>query len=508
MRQRASLKTQRRLKQQQLRDPYALTDDVYNKAPTFRVGGLVTAVGVLQLVAAMALGGFVFGSALLFCSVLLTALGLALLHHSDPKMAEQGLGLKQAIGRLLALRRSALDYSLTLSIAQSQEFKHTPNKELQIAVVPASPTPQKVVAAMALKQEEVKQSKKSTLLAGGEPLVTLNRVNMKALPTINSFTEEETEELYMDKPRANSEPKQVLRSRPLLPLKPKVQQLQKKKTQEKVMEKQVKKTPQVVQVKAQTKSQLKPQQLPKKQHENATKVPSKKETQLPVVRPKVEPKVVAPVVTTKAEAFPKPKPVEVAAPPATTVIVKPIAPVTTPVPVFPDVKPLVEVARGEPAVERDLLVTRKVLLYVSPEGESVLDEETLELEQDDELEFEHELEDFELSMEAFPPLSPTMKPEIPIPLPATDAMEPNFLLDIALEPISKPEKKLISLNSLRLKSVGNADLRSMLDELSAMQLELDAAMASCTSLLNGDEENVSAPSSPGLEPEVEPIFCC
>eukprot|EP00644_Phytophthora_capsici_P014979 jgi/Phyca11/511113/fgenesh2_kg.PHYCAscaffold_76_\ len=101
-----------------------------------------------------------------------------------------------------------------------------------------------------------------------------------------------------------------------------------------------------------------------------------------------------------------------------------------------------------------------------------------------------------------------MKPEIPIPLPATDAMEPNFLLDIALEPISKPEKKLISLNSLRLKSVGNADLRSMLDELSAMQLELDAAMASCTSLLNGDEENVSAPSSPGLEPEVEPIFCC
>ncbi|KAK1934446.1 hypothetical protein P3T76_011055 [Phytophthora citrophthora] len=511
MRQRASIKTQRRLKQQQMRDPYALTDDVYNKAPTFRVGGLVTAVGVLQLVAAMALGGFVFGGALLFCSVLLAALGLALMHHSDPKMAEQGLGLKQAIGRLLALRRSALDYSLTLSIAQSQEFQQTSNKELQIAVVPTSPTPQKVVAAMALKQEEAKQNKESTPLAGTAPLVTLSHVNMKALPTINSLSED-VEELYMDKRRANSEPKQVLRSRPLLPLKPKVQQLQKKKSQEKVAEKQVKKAPQVVQVKAQPKSQLKPQQLPKKQEVNSTKAPTKKEVLLPAILPKVETKTVVPVVTTKAEFMPKPKPVIAAAPPATTVNVKPIAPVVAPLPVFPDVKPLVEVARGEPAMERELLVTRKVLLYVSPDGESELDEEEQELEQEielvDELELEHELEDLALSMEAFPPLSPKMEPQTPIPLPATDAVEPNFLLDIALEPISKPEKKLISLNSLRLKPVGNADLRSMLEELSAMQSELNAAMASCTSLLNGVEEKVSAPNSSALEPEEEPIFCC
>ncbi|KAL3664117.1 hypothetical protein V7S43_011001 [Phytophthora oleae] len=513
MRQRASIKTQRRLKQQQLCDPYALTDDVYSNAPTFRVGGLVTAVGVLQLVAAMALGGFVFGGALLFCSVLLAALGLALLHHSDPKVAEQGLGLKQAICRLLALRRSALDYSLTLSIAQSQEFQQTQTKELQIAVVPSSPTPQKVVAAMALKQEEIKQSKKPTPMAGNAPLAMLNRVNV-ALPTINSFSVENAEGLYMDKPRANSEPKQVLRSRPLLPLKPKVQQLapvQKKKTQEKTVEKQAKKVPQVVQVKAQPKSELKPQQPPKKQELTAPKVAAKKEIQLPAVRPKAEPKVVVPVVTTKAEAVPKTKPV-VVVPPATTVVVKPMVPVVAPLPVFPDVKPLVEVARGEPAMERDLLVTRKVLLYSSPEEESVLDEEEQELEQEieqvDELELEHELEDFALSLGTFPPLSPTMEHQAPILLPAMDAMEPNFLMDIALEPISKPEKKLISLSSLRLKPVGNADLRSMLDELSVMRLELDAAMANCTSLLNGDEEKVSAPSSPELEPEEEPIFCC
>lgn len=100
-----------------------------------------------------------------------------------------------------------------------------------------------------------------------------------------------------------------------------------------------------------------------------------------------------------------------------------------------------------------------------------------------------------------------MEPQAPAPLLADEA-EPNFLMDIALEPISRPEKKLISLSSLRLKPVGNADLRTMLDELDAMRLELDAAMARCTSLLDGEDERASAPSSPELEPEEEPIFCC
>ncbi|KAG7386447.1 hypothetical protein PHYPSEUDO_000276 [Phytophthora pseudosyringae] len=522
MRQRASTKTQRRLKQQQLRDPYALTGDVHSEAPTFRVGGLVTAVGVLQLVVAMALGGFVFGGALLFCAMLLTAVGLLLLLHSDPKASKQGLGLKQAVSRLLALRRSALDYSLTLSIAQSQEYQQqTQRKELQIAVVPSSPTPQKVVTAMALKQKKTAKARKPTPLVSNAPLATLNRVNMKPLSTINSSSVDAAEELFVEKPRANSEPKQVLRSRPLVPLKPKMQQLgpvQEKKTHEKMapalpktLGKQEKKAQQAMQVKTQPMPQ--PQQLRKKPEPKAPKVAAKKEIQLPAVFYKSEPKVVIPAVLPKAEPvaeLPKPKLVEVA-PPAATVAVEPVAPVVAPLPVFPVVKPLVDVARGEPAMERELVVTRKVLLYLSPGGESMVDLEEQELEQDIEkeqeleVELEHELEAFD---EAFPPLSPTMIPQVPMPLPAVDAMEPNFLMDIELEPISKPEKKLISLSSLRLKPAGNSDLRAMLDDMDVMRLELDAAMARCTSLLNGDEEKLSAPSSPELEPEEEPIFCC
>lgn len=334
MRQRASTKTQRRLKQQQLmRDPYALTDDVYCEPPTFRVGGLVTAFGLLQLVAAMALGGFVFGGALLFCAVLLAALGLALLHHSDPKAGSaQGLGMKQAIARLLALRRSALDYSLTLSIAQSQEYAQ--KKELQIAVVPASPTPQKVVATMALKQETAKLNR----LADSSPLATLHRVDMKALQTDKSFSveEEETGDLFMEKPRANSEPKQVLRTRPLLPLRPKVQQpvpanstqdKKKKKTQStqqtkatpvvpKLLGKEETKTPQV-----QLKAQPKTKKQRKASDAKPQQVAGKKQVSSSAVLPKAEPKAVLPAVLPKKakssrplSVEPKPKPLEVTSP--------------------------------------------------------------------------------------------------------------------------------------------------------------------------------------------------
>ncbi|OWZ19579.1 hypothetical protein PHMEG_0006142 [Phytophthora megakarya] len=498
MRQRASTKTQRRLKQQQLRDPYALTDDVYNEAPTFQVGGLVTAVGVLQVVTAMALGGVVFGGALLFCMVLLAVLGLALLHHSDPQGRKQGLGLKQAINRLVALRRSALDYSLTLSIAQSE----TQKKQLQLAVVPSSPTPQKVVATMTLKQEAAKIKK----TMGDGPLVTLNRVDMKPLPTIHSSSD--AEELIVEKPRAHSEPKQVLRSRPLLPLKPKKQQLEPVKEKDKTQ-----KTPQVP-TKLEKHDKKVDQVQPKPQQQR--KVPERKRTNVdkkavPVLL-KTEPKVIVPAVLPKAEPVvevPKPKPIELT-PPAKTIVVEPVNPVVAPLPVFPEQKPLVEVARGEPVMEQELVVTRKVTLYLNPQNQSVVDLEELELEQEDdkepELEFEHELEDFALSLEAFPPLSPQMAPQALKP-PVSDAMEPNFLMDIELEPIAKPEKKLISLNSLRLKPVGDADLRSMLHELDSMRLELDTAMARCSSLLD-EEEQVSTPSSPELQPEEEPIFCC
>ncbi|KAE9028867.1 hypothetical protein PF011_g1349 [Phytophthora fragariae] len=544
MRQRASTKTQRRLKQQQLmRDPYALTGDVYGEPPTFRVGGLVTAVGVLQLVTALALSGFVFGGALLFCAVLLAVIGLALLHHSDPKADAQGLGAKQAIARLLALRRSALDYSLTLSIAQSQTY---PRKELQIAVVPACPTPQKVVATMALKQEKDAETRQNRLADS----VPFNRLDMKELPLINSMSVEETDDLFMEKPRANSEPKQVLRTRPLLPLRPKVQQTapvnttqdkKKRKTQQtmaaltvlKTSVKEEMKTPQV-----QVKAQPKPQKQHKTLESKPPQIAAKKEVSLPLVLPKAEPKVDLPAVLPKVnpalsvpdQPKPKPKPVEVTSP--ATIVVEPFVleaavPSVTPKPVFPEQKPLVELARGEPAMERDLVVTRKVLFYLSPEGEStvVLEDEEMEreIETEHQLELEHELEDYALSLEAFPPLSPPMVPQASTPLPPTE-VEPNFLMDIALEPISKPQKKLISFGSLRLKPVVNADLRTMLDELDVlkpvvnadlrtmldeldvMRLELDAAMAGCTSLLNGEEEKVF--SSGELEPEEEPIFCC
>ncbi|KAG6621823.1 CMP-sialic acid transporter 4 [Phytophthora cinnamomi] len=511
MRQRASTKTQRRLKQQQLmRDPYALTDDVYCEPPTFRVGGLVTAMGVLQLVAAVTLGGFVFGGALLVCAVLLAALGLALLHHSDPKAGSaQGLGLKQAIARVLALRRSALDYSLTLSIAQSQQYAQPhKKKELQIAVVPANPTPQKVVATMALTQETRAETRLNRL-ADNAPLATLNRVDMKALPTINSFAEESAHDLLLEKPRANSEPKQVLRTRPLLPLRPKVQQTtpanttqdkKKKRTQQTKTEPVVQKTSVKEGAKApqmQKKAQPKPQKPRRTPAQKVAQVAAKKEVPLPTVLPKAEPKAVLPAVLPKAKPVrpvvieSKPKPVELASP-ATIVVEpfvrKPAVPSAELMPVFPERKSLVELARGKPALEQELAVTRKVLLYLSPEGETMVDLEDEELEheieKERELELEQELEDYALSLEAFPPLSPPMVPQAP---PATEVMEPNFLMDIALEPISRPEKKLISLSSLRLKPVGNADLRTMLDELDVMRLELDAAMARCTSLLNGEE---------------------
>lgn len=70
-------------------------------------------------------------------------------------------------------------------------------------------------------------------------------------------------------------------------------------------------------------------------------------------------------------------------------------------PAFPERKSLVELARGEPAEERDLVATRKVLLYLSPEGESTMDLEDEEMEHEVEiehdLELDHELEDCPLA---------------------------------------------------------------------------------------------------------------
>ncbi|KAF4318135.1 hypothetical protein BBO99_00006662 [Phytophthora kernoviae] len=485
MRQRASTKTQRKLRQHQLRDPYALTDDVYSDAPTFRIGGIVTAIGALQLAAVVALSGLVFGSALLFCMLLLTVLGLVLLHHSNASGPTR-MGLKKTLSKLMVLRRGALDYSLTLSIARSQPCQE--KREMQIAVVPSSPTPQKVVATMALTQTEsskAQQSRRISPLAGDAPLVTLDHVDMKPLPTINSLLSGHDEELVMEKPRAKSEPKQVLRSQSLLfQPKPKVQEKMTVVKEMSVVPKTLS-TPKAP--KAQKKMQPKPQQVqvaPKMQL-------AVKEPELPTVSAKSEPKLM--------KLKPESTPVQTVPAPPVAVLVEACVPevvVSAPraapsMPVlFPEQKPIVELARGEPTMERELVTTRNVLLYLKPEGiETIVMTKEQELEQELKQAWaeEQEQEDIAFSMESFPPLSPPMSPMLP-PVSRVNTVEPNFLLDIVLEPISKPEKKVLSLKELTPRRVHNADLRGMLDELDLMGVELAAAMASCTRLLNGEKE--------------------
>ncbi|RLN58584.1 hypothetical protein BBJ29_005491 [Phytophthora kernoviae] len=474
MRQRASTKTQRKLRQHQLRDPYALTDDVYSDVPTFRIGGFVTAMGALQLAAVVALSGLVFGSALLFCILLLTVLGLALLHHSDASGPTR-MSLKQTLGKLMVLRRGALDYSLTLSIAQSQPCQE--KREMQIAVVPSSPTPQKVVATMALTQTEsskAQQSRRISPLAGDAPLVTLDHVDMKPLPTINSLLSGHDEELLMEKPRAKSEPKQVLRSQSLLfHPKPKVQEKMTVVKEMPVVPKTLS-TPKAP--KAQKKMQPKLQQVqvaPKvMQAQVAPKMQlAVKEPELPAVSAKSEPKLMKlKLESTPVQTVPVPPVavlVEACVP--EVVVSAPRAASSMPV-LFPEQKPIVELARGEPTMERELVTTRNVLLYLKPEEiETIVMTKEQELEQELEQAWaeEQEQEDIAFSMESFPPLSPPMSPMLP-PVSRVNTVEPNFLLDIVLEPISKPEKKVLSLKELTPRRVHNADLRGMLDELDIM----------------------------------------
>ncbi|RLN52659.1 hypothetical protein BBJ28_00007169 [Nothophytophthora sp. Chile5] len=480
MRQRASTKTQRRLKQQQLRDPYKLTDDVYaaQQQQTFRVGGLVTAAGVLQLAAAVTLSGYVFGGALLFCFLLMAALGVVAFTQLEKQPMRHGLvgHVAHSLQRLHALRRGALDYSLTLSIADSQSFADNASRgaeRLQIAVVPTHPTPQKVVAAMvlasvaprgAIQQTATSTSKKSKQqkakpmtqpLARQAPIATLKQVVMtETLPFL----------MPLEKPRAQSEPKLpvMLRRRP----QPDV------------------KLPTV----------LLPTAEPK-----LTVMPSKPQPKLPTVLPPVEPKRLAVPCEPEPKlptVLPKPEPKqhlpEAVKEPCVQVTASAPAAVEPELPplsvLYPAPTPLVELARGEPAVERELVVTRKVSLYLQPQEQELESEEVAEL--------------MELA-EVFPPLPPTPAPEFP---PVTT--ERNFLLDIALEPTSTPEEAT-ALCALPLAEVCDPDLRVMLEELSQMRLEMDAAMALCTAALQGEGEKLPAswsPPLPPLEPEVEP--CC
>ncbi|CAH0522043.1 unnamed protein product [Peronospora belbahrii] len=510
MRQRASSKTQRRLKQQQIYNPYALTDDVYCEAPTFCINGPVTVIGLIQVVTILALSSFMFGSTLLFCAVLVVTIGLVTFYHSNTKAIQQGMGLKQTINRLLTLRQSALDYSLTLSIAQSNsKYKQQKQRtELQIAMLPSSPTPQKVVATMILNEEEalkIQEKRKIKQLVDIVSLMTLSRLNMMPLPKISLILRETTEALIMEKPRANSEPKQVLRSRPLLLLKAKVQNsglAQEKTTQER---------PTCTVLKTSSKQEKKTTNVDAK----ATTTPFQQQTiafEAPNVSAKkhIQPRVVLELKVAISSVLPKPKAAEVVSP-TTTVNVEPVAFDVKPLRDFPKPKPLIEIAYGEPANERELVVTRKVLLYLNANAGSVVNLDEQDLEQESkckqDVACEHKPEDFALSLEAFPPLSSPIVPQVSLSLPTTDVVEPNFLMDIELEPIVKPEKNMNGQSVLHPESVGSADLRSMVDELDAMRLELDAAMACCTSLLY-EREKMSTLALLKLKPEEDTICCC
>ncbi|RLN91306.1 hypothetical protein BBJ28_00013265 [Nothophytophthora sp. Chile5] len=488
MRQRASTKTQRRLKQQQLGDPYKLTDDVYaaQQQQTFRVGGLVTAAGVLQLAVAVTLGGYVFGGALLFCFLLMAALGVVAFTQLEKQPMRRGLvgHVAHSLQRLHALRRGALDYSLTLSIADSQSFADNAShgaERLQIAVVPTHPTPQKVVAAMALasvaprgaiQQKATTTSKKSKQqktksmaqpLARQAPIATLKQVVMtETLPFL----------MPLEKPRAQSEPKLpvVLRRRPQPDVKLPTVLLPTAEPKLTVPSKPQPKLPTVL-------PPVEPKRLA---------MPCKPEPKLPTVLPKSEPKQALPKPV-QQQAWALPEAVKEPCVQVTASAPTAVQPMLPPLPVlYSAPTPLVKLARGEPAVERDLVVTRKVSLYLQPQEQELESEEVAELT--------------ELA-EVFPPLPPTS--EFP---PVT--AEHNFLLDIALEPTSTPEEATAPC-ALPLAEVCNPDLRVMLEELSQMRLELDAAMALCTATLQGEGEKLPAswsPPLPPLEPEVEP--CC
>uniref|UniRef100_A0AAV1THF7 Uncharacterized protein n=1 Tax=Peronospora matthiolae TaxID=2874970 RepID=A0AAV1THF7_9STRA len=488
MRQR-SLKPQRRVKKlpHRLHDPYAITGDVSFEESTISVGGLITPTGVLQLVVVLALSSFLFSGVLLFCVGLLAVLGLVLLHHkSDAKTRQRRRGLSSVLHRLVALRRSALDYSLTLSIAPRSASHQTESKMPRLAVVPSSILPQKVVATMALKQEtwKLKPQCATTSIANGASMVTLD-----VLPRISSDLLETADELYsMEKARAKSEPKQVLRRRPLLPLKANAKVMQlgpvqeiervtpiQKAEQEEVMSDAL--TTSVKAVHALT-EQKKSQSLQKneKLREAPRFTTAETRTQSSSM----------PLRGKDAAALSKAKPKAVKVVPSTASVndgnaIRAVAPL----PDLPKRKLSEKAARRKPAAKQ--VVTRKVSLYVKSKVDPVLKEKEQALKQEiaggqDEGNG-HELEGFAFSLGAFPPLSQPTVPQTSASPSAADVVEPNFLLDIELEPIAKPEKKSISLESQRFKCEGNAELRLMLDELDAMSSELDIAMAHCTSLL-------------------------
>ncbi|CAI5727338.1 unnamed protein product [Hyaloperonospora brassicae] len=498
MRQRTSPKT---LQQQQQRKekrerqslcaPNALAGDGSGQESTIYIGGFITTSGVLQIVVGFAVSSVLFSGALLFCGALLVVVGIALLHCSNGKAKQQRLSLASVVHRLLALRRSALDYSLTLSIAPRDERCQTQSKVPRIAAAaPLTVVSQKVeTATMASKPENLQlgQKNETTALASSASIATRD-----VLPRIRLDGLETTEELYTwEKPRAKSEPKRVRRGRPLLPLKAQLTQLQPVQETERAAPKQKAKqdnvtssalTTSVKAVHVRTGSK---KMQPVKQKAS----PCEAAPRSAAVESKIGPLLV-PLDAKAAAVLPKSKPKK-AVSPAVPVPVKTATCAVASLTDLPKRKFSAEPAHSKPAVQQ-VVVTRKVLLYVKPQAEPVLKNKKRAVEQGtkgvQEIGPDQELAETVFSPEEVSPSSQPTVPHTSALLSTTGVMEPNFLQDIELDPISKPEKKLASLSSQRFKSEGNAELRLMLDELDAMRLELDSAMARCTSLLDGGKE--------------------
>ncbi|CAI5730230.1 unnamed protein product [Hyaloperonospora brassicae] len=141
------------------------------------------------IVVGFAVSSVLFSGALLFCGALLVVVGIALLHCSNGKAKQQRLSLASVVHRLLALRRSALDYSLTLSIAPRDERCQTQSKVPRIAAAaPLTVVSQKVeTATMASKPENLQlgQKNETTALASSASIATRD-----VLPRIRRLKEQ------------------------------------------------------------------------------------------------------------------------------------------------------------------------------------------------------------------------------------------------------------------------------------------------------------------------------
>ncbi|TDH73252.1 hypothetical protein CCR75_008750 [Bremia lactucae] len=459
MRQRASSKAQRRNKQH-LKDPYALTGDVYCESPTFHMGSLLTPVGMLQLMTALALGGFLLGGALVLCVAILAVLGLVLLHCSEPRRAKHILGHNQAIHQLMALRRSVLDCSRTLSTDQSKKYQQSQNN--QIVVVPAKPTPQNVTTPALISATTVAQKRKPTHSKGD----SLNNVQFTA---INLPDMMEAQELFADNNEANLEPANVHQNRSLLPLNFQVQQHC--QVQPKELEPQfVLKALEIKGTQVQRFMKQKKHQMVLKEAESAILKGAVKKVNADASDFDAKPNAMISAMLPEEELASDLEPVDKVSSALSSEVELPLT-------IFPKIKTLMEVVTGEPVMEQEVIFTRKVVLCINLRKESVKKSKKQDLKHDlgkkAEVKPNYFPEVLPLSPIEFPPLSSIQLPQALKLQPSPGSMKSDHS---TVNSMLNPRQPFTISQS---EQVGVADLRSMLDELNVMQSELDTAMTRC-----------------------------